>query len=238
MRPTDDQMMVNIPYDNLNNDLEGPQDPFRDKNNKPFQNLLTGHVEQQVMHNHDFVALQRAHDGINQRDKKYRGPKFERQDKGDLDIVEGEGEYLGPWAEWKTENRTDEISQPFEEDVEDWEIERQKWLEDEGKSYSKKTLLAQGAEKSVFHGASLRDYQGRTYMHIPTDVDVNLYSEPGDQPSFLPKSCIHTWAGHTKGVSRIKLFPNSGHLLLSGSLDNKVKVSLCLKLNNNLYLFN
>lgn len=30
--------------------------------------------------------------------------------------------------------------------------------------------------------------------------------------------------GHNKGVTKIELFPTSGHLLLSGSLDIKIKV--------------
>ncbi|GAA5887879.1 hypothetical protein JCM3774_002994, partial [Rhodotorula dairenensis] len=62
-------------------------------------------------------------------------------------------------------------------------------------------------------------------MHIPTDVDgVNLRGEPGTQECFVPKKCIHTWSGHTKGVSRIQLFPKSGHLVLSGSLDTRIKL--------------
>lgn len=74
-------------------------------------------------------------------------------------------------------------------------------------------------------GKEERDYLGRTYMHIPTDVDgVNLRGESGNQECFVPKKCIHTWSGHTKGVSRIQLFPKSGHLLLSASLDTRIKV--------------
>ncbi|TIB63147.1 hypothetical protein E3P78_01970 [Wallemia ichthyophaga] len=223
MRPTDDQMMVNVPYDHLNKSLAGPQDPFRDKNNRPFQNLLNAHVEEHTMNDHDFITLQRQHEGITRPDKKQR-QSFPREDKGDLEDVDGDNAYKGPWAEWKDVRKPDEIDAPYEEDVENWEIQRDNWLNDANKSKASKTLLAQGGEKSIFHGSQTRDYQGRTYMHIPTDVDVNLYGEEGTQTNFLPKACIHTWAGHTKGVSRIKLFPGSGHLLLSASMDNKVKL--------------
>ncbi|TIB77578.1 WD40 repeat-like protein [Wallemia mellicola] len=223
VRPTDDQMLVNIPYEHMNNAVAGPDDPFRDKNNKPYQNLLNAHIEEQTMNDHDFMTLQRQYEGILRPDKKQR-KTYAREDKGDLEVVDGDNEYRGPWAAWKDVAKPDEIEAPYEEDVEDWEIDRQKWLDDSSRSNASKTLLAQGGEKSVFHGSQLRDYQGRTYMHIPTDVDVNLYGEEGSQTNFLPKACIHTWAGHTKGVSRIKLFPGSGHLLLSASMDNKVKL--------------
>lgn len=32
-------------------------------------------------------------------------------------------------------------------------------------------------EKSIYHGVEERDYLGRTYMHPPTDLDVNLQGE-------------------------------------------------------------
>lgn len=61
-------------------------------------------------------------------------------------------------------------------------------------------------------------------MHVPTDVDTNLHGEAGSQQCFIPKACVHTWTGHTKGVNAIRLFPGSGHLMLSASNDCKIKV--------------
>lgn len=61
-------------------------------------------------------------------------------------------------------------------------------------------------------------------MHVPTDKGVSLSADAAPPDSFLPKACIHTFAGHTKGVSSMKLFPGSGHLLLTGSMDTKVKL--------------
>lgn len=68
------------------------------------------------------------------------------------------------------------------------------------------------------------DYQGRSFLHIPQDVGVNLRSEDPPEKCFLPKKQIHTWTGHTKGVSAIRWFPLSAHLLLSCSMDCKIKV--------------
>ena len=68
------------------------------------------------------------------------------------------------------------------------------------------------------------DYQGRSFLHIPQDVGVNLKSDSPPDKCFLPKKQIHTWAGHSKGVSAIRWFPRSAHLLLSCSMDCKIKV--------------
>ncbi|GAA5949520.1 hypothetical protein JCM21900_000248 [Sporobolomyces salmonicolor] len=137
-------------------------------------------------------------------------------------------EYLGPWAGWDGEKIA--AVQPTEEEYEEQELHggpllnkqerRKKLLEDAGRRE-----VGFGEEKSVFHGKETHDYLGRTYLHVPLDVEgVNLRGTPGEQECFVPKRCVHTWSGHTKGVSRIQLFPGSGHLVLSGSLDTRIKL--------------
>lgn len=86
-------------------------------------------------------------------------------------------------------------------------------------------LSLSGWTRLTSAGVDLHDYLGRSYLHIPNDVDVNLQPQsPGEQECFQPKKCIHTWSGHTKGVQKIELFPKSGHLLLSASMDHRIKV--------------
>ncbi|KAG7254718.1 hypothetical protein CRUP_023941 [Coryphaenoides rupestris] len=68
------------------------------------------------------------------------------------------------------------------------------------------------------------DYQGRSYLHVPQDVGINLRTADVPDKCYLPKKQIHVWSGHTKGVSAIRLFPASGHLLLSASMDCKIKL--------------
>lgn len=68
------------------------------------------------------------------------------------------------------------------------------------------------------------DYQGRSYLHAPHDLDVNLRTGAPPSKCFLPKAHIHTWTGHTKGISAIRWFPRTAHLLLSGSMDCRVKL--------------
>lgn len=69
------------------------------------------------------------------------------------------------------------------------------------------------------------DYQGRSFLHPPHDVGINLRGDAIPPKCFLPKAHIHTWEGHTKGISGIRWFPKSAHLLLSCSMDCRVKVS-------------
>ena len=68
------------------------------------------------------------------------------------------------------------------------------------------------------------DYQGRSFMHVPQDVGVNLRSAEPPTKCFLPKKLIHTWTGHNKGIHAIRWLPVSAHLLLSCSMDSKIKV--------------
>ena len=87
---------------------------------------------------------------------------------------------------------------------------------------------AVGQEMSVFHGKSMMDYQDCTYMHPPLAEAPHLANAARSEETFIPKVCVHTWMGHTQGVSIIWLFPNTGHLLLSGSMDTKIKVCTAL----------
>ena len=65
---------------------------------------------------------------------------------------------------------------------------------------------------------------GRSFLHIPQDLGANLKSDVPPEKCFIPKRQIHEWKGHSKGVAAIRWFPKSGHLILSGSMDSKVKI--------------
>ena len=83
--------------------------------------------------------------------------------------------------------------------------------------------------RTKFHGKEEKDYQGRSWIVAPSDV------KPVDNPhSYLPKKTIHKWysrissvisrTGHTGPVQCIEFFPVTGHLLISGGNDTKVKI--------------
>ncbi|KAF7792497.1 hypothetical protein EIP86_003538 [Pleurotus ostreatoroseus] len=251
-RPTDTQMNVNISYDEMSLPVQGPENPFGDRNRFLNQNALAGHVEEQSMTEHAFRQQHLTHailgysanpsvdpgapavlgsletaqangfaslDMIKAPKAAKKELKRKRRAKGDLEVVDGEGAYVGPWAAWQEEEKE---AMPEGAEAEDDEEEEEEEVYQPKKAKPKRG--APGLESSVFHGKSLTDYQGRTYMSPPISEAPQLQYEAGSQETFIPKTCIHTWTGHTQGVSVIRLFPNTGHLLLSGSMDTKIKL--------------
>ena len=252
-RPTDTQMNVNISYQDMMLPVQGPENPFGDRNRFLNQNALAGHVEEQAMTEHAFRQQHLTHAilgysanpsvdpnapaiigsmekaaengfatiGMLKAPKAKKNElKRKRKAKGDLEVVDGEGAYEGPWASWETDKPESMVPEGVEEDEESDE-EPEEVVQPKK---SKPKRGAPGLESSVFHGKSMYDYQGRTYMHPPLSEAPQLQHEPGSQECFIPKVCIHTWTGHTQGVSVLRTFPNTGHLLLSGSMDTKIKV--------------
>ncbi|CAN6658373.1 pre-mRNA-processing factor 17 [Trichomonascus vanleenenianus] len=153
-----------------------------------------------------------------------RRAKAKRQRKGDSSVLDGEDEYIGPWAKYKDTSSSSEQSEPesepeSEEEVQQPTIKVRSEEEEEEEEEEEKTK-----EKTEFHGKSEFDYLGRTYMHVPQDLDIDLNKTPGDQEWYVPKRKIHSWAGHAGGTNRLKFFPKSGHLLLSGGNDTNIKL--------------
>ena len=114
--------------------------------------------------------------------------------------------------------------------------------------------LAPADCKSTFHGKAQVDYQGRswyarlhryafpvwrahwtyalpvwrarwTYAH----ANARRYEPPkglhvSDHDCIIPKKMVHKYTGHTKGVQAVQFIPVYGHLLLSASLDSRIKI--------------
>ncbi|KAF9158326.1 hypothetical protein BGX21_004072 [Mortierella sp. AD011] len=267
--PTDTTLAVNLPYDSMVQPVNGPLNPFASSETQVRRNVWTGHVEENMISDHDFRTQQQSYaafgfakdpsvltvadNGFSGSGKNGTGfvgnverakamdgatiwdkvPKHlrnnqnqrKRQTRGDPSQLEGENAYRGPWATYEGEG-IGELSGPTEEEREKHEKNVQA-AEEEKEKRGKATPakpIAPGSEKTTFHGKEEYDYLGRTYMHVPQDLDVNLLGEPGTKECFVPKKLLHTWTGHNKGVSAIRFFPRSAHLLLSGSMDSKVKI--------------
>lgn len=186
-----------------------------------------GNLESARAHGFDSALETRSASGSAAQKKAAKQLKMQRTgQRGDPGVTEGEGAYMGPWGGWQGESVNLKGVGPSEDEIrhaQESSTDRKK--EKQAMEERRAREEEQGTEKSVFHGKSMYDYQGRSYLHVPGDVETNLHGESGKQTCFVPKACIHTWTGHTKAVSVVRLFPKSGHLLLSASMDTKVKVS-------------
>ncbi|KAL7482309.1 hypothetical protein ACHAW6_010265 [Cyclotella cf. meneghiniana] len=77
---------------------------------------------------------------------------------------------------------------------------------------------------TVFHQQEEIDYRGRSWILPPSGVKGVDPLDTEDHACYVPKKCVFRFTGHTKGVHRIRLFPRTGHLLLSAGLDGSCKV--------------
>ncbi|KAK3283548.1 hypothetical protein CYMTET_8758 [Cymbomonas tetramitiformis] len=120
-----------------------------------------------------------------------------------------------PWA-GRVEVKPLDPDQLTEEQKEYMEYAKEKRKAKRG--YREDKEEEERTDKSFFHGKSEKDYAGQSWMLPPKE-----HKKENDH-TFIPKKWIHTWSGHTKGVSAIRFFPKYGHLLLSASMDSKVKI--------------
>jgi len=130
-----------------------------------------------------------------------------------------EGNYLGPWARYEEEpaevNEENALTEEQKNVLKLIEESRQKQVE-EKKEEENKSIIVQA--KAVFHANLARDYQGRSFLEPASDLKV------GPHQCYLPKRCLHTWVGHSKGVQCVRIFPKYGHYILSGSYDTQIKL--------------
>lgn len=113
-------------------------------------------------------------------------------------------------------------TEPTKEDMD--RAEAFKWTRGEGPAVPWSKGIAAEDVKSVFHGSVEVDYQGRAWCDAPPRLKELDADEQKAKKVFIPKKCLHTYTGHTRGVRKIQLFPKTGHLILSGSYDSKIKI--------------
>ncbi|KKZ64107.1 hypothetical protein EMCG_01605 [[Emmonsia] crescens] len=153
-----------------------------------------------------------------------------RQKKGDSSIVEGEGAYVGPWARYEDDDHMyeEEVDLAGRELASDEEYIEEAIVPSNVPAMDKRATAykedTSQTETTEFHGSEQFDYQGRTYMHVPQDLDIDLKKDVGSVKNYVPKKLVHTWKSHTKPITSLRFFPNSGHLLLSSSADSKIKI--------------
>lgn len=144
-------------------------------------------------------------------DDKEKPKKRKREHFGDPSDPEG---YKGPWAEFTDEVKSSGPSEEQRATLDEWAARKE----------PKANAKPDENEKSILHIEDTHDYQGRSFLVAPKDIEVNLYNTEPPEKCFLPKKLLHTWDAHNKGVSKVILFPKTGHLMLSCGMDSKIKL--------------
>lgn len=239
------ELLHNPKYEELYKPELGPENPFRTCQQKAVKNNLAGFVEPSHISNFEFEVQRRTFHsygyavdpstgGISEPNKvvgdiakfeemkgatvfeKTRprhGDSRQRHTNNDPSDIGG---YLGPWGKFIDEKIVMKPSEEEKKDLDEILAKRSK--------NSKRVEDKPIEEKSILHLREPVDYQGRSFMHIPTEVGVNLRADEPPDRCFIPKHNIHVWTGHNKQLNAIRWFPKSAHLLLSCSMDHKIKI--------------
>lgn len=205
------EIRVNPTYRELWAPVQGPIHDYQQSGlvgNVP-KNIPTGFVEEHALDHSVFdqqlLALHRQQPNQEEAD-------LTRSKRGDPSDVSS---FKGPWASFLGEDfeREDEFEQDSGGFVKSVPVSI---AAEDGEQSEKKAKTSH--ETSEFHGEELFDYQGRSYVHPPSHL------RPRPHKCYVPKKHLHTYSGHTKAVNAIRFFPAYGHLLLSASMDSKVKL--------------
>ena len=117
------------------------------------------------------------------KDSSCRKKRLKNDDPMDID------NYLGPWAPYEGEVTVSRPSEEEQKEIEEFMSKKKKFtVNREDKEID---------EKSTIHIPDPYDYQGRSFLHPPQDLDVNLRSDTVPRKCFLPKRIMHTYTGHT-----------------------------------------
>lgn len=123
--------------------------------------------------------------------------------------------YLGPWAGF-AEDEQKARKLKMESDAREGQLESVE---------STKALLQSEDAVKITSEQSTSSFHGKersNWLAAPVKYSAKIASDAISCQ--LPRKLVHTWKGHTGGVQCIKFFPQSGHMLLSCSLDSRIKI--------------
>lgn len=245
--PQTKELSYNPKYEELFQPMAGPSNPFKSANQTAPKNMLTGFVESAHVNNFQFEQQIRSFDTLgfardpsaSQSDQfvgdakkaqelqgaglfegqKTGGEKRRRKRNMDPSDVEG---YTGPWARFEDEVEVSRPDSELAKELEEIVRKRQKNSRAGRKAAQQQEFIAD--ESSTLHLKEAEDYLGRSFIHAPQYIGVNLREDHVPERCFIPKKHIHTYRGHNKGINCLRWFPKSAHLFLSAAMDSKIKL--------------
>ncbi|KAM3722366.1 Pre-mRNA-processing factor [Dirofilaria immitis] len=245
--PQTKELNYNPKYEELFQPVAGPSNPFKSANQTAPKNMLTGFVESAHVNNFQFEQQIRSFDTLgfacdpsaDQYDRfvgdvkkaqetqgaglfegqKTGGEKRRRKRNMDSSDVEG---YTGPWARFEDEVEVSRPDPELAKELEEIVKKRQKNSRAGRKAAQQQEVIAD--ESSTLHLKEAEDYLGRSFIHAPQYIGVNLREDHIPERCFIPKKHIHTYRGHNKGINCLRWFPRSAHLFISASMDSKIKL--------------
>nr|GMD13349.1 pre-mRNA-processing factor 17 isoform X2 [Ipomoea batatas] len=230
--PTQHTVPYNPTYDQLWAPIYGPAHPYaKDGLAQGLRNHKLGFVENAAIEpfvfDEQYNTFQKygyafdpsANHYVGDMDVLKKNDAISEEEEEDVDMTEVDNPATEAWlrknrkSPWsgKKEGLQTELTEEQKKYAEEY---AKKKGEEKGEREKGEALV----EKSTFHGKEERDYQGRSWIAPPKDA------KPHNDHCYIPKRLVHTWSGHTKGVSAIRFFPKHGHLILSAGMDTKVKI--------------
>nr|GMD20873.1 pre-mRNA-processing factor 17 isoform X1 [Ipomoea batatas] len=230
--PTQHTVSYNPTYDQLWAPIYGPAHPYaKDGLAQGLRNHKLGFVENAAIEpfvfDEQYNTFQKygyafdpsANHYVGDMDVLKKNDAISEEEEEDVDMTEVDNPATEAWlrknrkSPWagKKEGLQTELTEEQKKYAEEY---ANKKGEEKGEREKGEALV----EKSTFHGKEERDYQGRSWIAPPKDA------KPQNDHCYIPKRLVHTWSGHTKGVSAIRFFPKHGHLILSAGMDTKVKI--------------
>eukprot|EP00397_Hematodinium_sp_SG-2012_P019372 GEMP01019900.1.p1 GENE.GEMP01019900.1~~GEMP01019900.1.p1 ORF type:complete len:685 (+),score=152.25 GEMP01019900.1:101-2155(+) len=218
------KLMTNPKMDRLFN----PVGEYRALLNKPTSHQM-GDVESHHMSHFNFDNQYNSFNtfggasGLESNDRRsvYDGSTKDGRKRIKADDPTDLSGYLGPWAGFIGEAERREKARVQEEERKK-EIALMKIEEEKTSKATEEQDMTKERVTSIFHGKKEVDYQGRSWMVSKNQQDTKERDE--EAKCFLPKKWIHSFEGHTMGVQAVRMFPKTGHLLLSCSMDAKIKI--------------
>ncbi|KAJ6224705.1 hypothetical protein RDWZM_003250 [Blomia tropicalis] len=237
------ELTYNPKYENLYAPTYGPNNPSK-PNKMVKKNFLTGTIEPAFVSDtnfelerktfHAYGAAANPSDSSSTNDlvSKPGGstePPRERQKRKkirNMDSSDVDG-YTGPWAEFENEIK---VSKPTEEEAQELVEILAKRRNTNAASKSKQSGVEEEfKERAVLHIKDPYDYQGRSFLHPPHDVNVPLHKPDHRQIDiklwevYHERRCVMTYHGHKQAIRDI-CFNRSGERFISAGYDRFIKL--------------